>query len=51
MIRPLSYLGNHFFDLIYLFFRSLIFSNNGFENYTRLRIWPNVFVFDLGFLS
>jgi hypothetical protein len=36
---------------MYLFFRFLIFSGNGFRNYTRLRVQPIVFVFDLGLLS
>jgi hypothetical protein len=51
MIRFLSYLNNHFFDLMHLLFRFLISFNSGFGNYTRLRILPIVFVFDLGLLS
>jgi hypothetical protein len=51
MVRPLSHLGNHFFDLIYLLFRSLISFNNRFKNYTRPRVRSNVPIFDLGFLS
>jgi hypothetical protein len=51
MARPLFYLGDHFFGLIYLFFRSLIPSSNGFGNYTKLRIRPNVLIVDLGLLS
>jgi hypothetical protein len=51
MIRSLSYLDNHFFGLMYLFFRSLILFNSRFRNYTRLRVRLNVFVFDLRFLS
>jgi hypothetical protein len=51
MIRLLSYLGNHFFDLVHLLFRSLILFNNRFKNYTRPRVRPNVPIFDLGFLS
>jgi hypothetical protein len=51
MIRFLSYLDSHFFDLMYLLFRSLIFFDSEFENYTRLKIRSNVPIFDLGFLS
>jgi hypothetical protein len=51
MARFLSYLGNHFFDLIHLLFRSLILSNNIFRNYTRPRVRPIVFIFDSGLLS
>jgi hypothetical protein len=51
MARLLSHLGNHFFGLMYLLFRSLIFFDSGFKNYTRLRIRPNVSIFDLGLLS
>jgi hypothetical protein len=51
MIRLLSHFDNYSFGLIYLLFRFLIFSNNGFKNYTRLRVQPIVSVFDLGLLS
>jgi hypothetical protein len=51
MVRFLFYFGDHFFDLVYLLFRSLIPSDNGFRNCTRLRVRFNVSVFDLGFLS
>jgi hypothetical protein len=51
MIRFLSYLGNYFFGLMYLLFRSLIFSDSGLKNYTRLRVRLIVFIFDLGLLS
>jgi hypothetical protein len=51
MARSLSHLGNHSFNLMHLLFRSLIPFNNKFENYTRLKIRPNVPIFDLGFLS
>jgi hypothetical protein len=51
MVRLLSYFSGHFFGLVYLLFRFLIFSNSGFGNYTKLRVRFNVFVFDLGFLS
>jgi hypothetical protein len=51
MIRPLSHLGGHFFGLMYLLFRFLILSDSGSGNYMRLKVRPNVLVFDLGFLS
>jgi hypothetical protein len=51
MTQPLSYFGNHFFYLVYLLFRFLIFFNNGFGNYTRPKIRPIVLIFDLGLLS
>jgi hypothetical protein len=51
MARPLSHLDNYFFDLIYLFFRSLIFFNSESENYTRLKVRFIVLIFDLGLLS
>jgi hypothetical protein len=51
MTRFLSYLGNHFFSLMYLLFRFLILFNNRFENCTRLRVQLIVSIFDLGFLS
>jgi hypothetical protein len=51
MVRPLSYLDNHFFDLIYLLFHSLILFNNGFKNYTKPKIRPIVPIFDSELLS
>jgi hypothetical protein len=38
MARSLSYFDSHFFGLMYLLFHSLIPFNNGFGNYTRLRV-------------
>jgi hypothetical protein len=51
MVRFLFYLGNYFFDLIYLFFRFLIFSDSRFRNYTRLKVQFIVPVFGSGLLS
>jgi hypothetical protein len=51
MTRFLFYLDNYFFDLMYLLFRSLIFFNSEFKNYTRLKIQPIVSVFGSGLLS
>jgi hypothetical protein len=51
MARLLSYLGDYFFNLIYLLFHSLIPFNNEFGNYTRLKVRFIVLIFDLGLLS
>jgi hypothetical protein len=51
MTLLLFYLDNRFFGLAHLLFYFLIFFNNRFENYTKLKIRLIILIFDSGLLS